>query len=230
MNSPAITKARADHAASASQTELERRLLAVPRPQPVLSRRAKKNLTTRQRELLDQLGEIFQNGFASLTMADLASQLGCSLRTLYGLAPSRDELVLVVVDRNLWQTGRQAMAAIQSDMAPLVALRAYLGAANLAVENTTEAFATDTANMAQWSNLGLAHTDYLIAVTSSLLEMAQDVGEIRDVDIAAAAHIIAGLGRSFAEPHIISAIRSTPTEAANEILDLFLAGLMARSS
>ena len=210
-------------------SELEQRLLAVPRPKPVLSRQAKENLTSRQRELLDQLGEIFHHGFASLTMADLASQLGCSLRTLYGLASSRDELVMLVVDRNLWRTGRQAMAVIQPDMAPLEALRAYLGAANLAVENTTQAFATDTANMAQWSDLGLAHTDYLVAVTSSLLEMAQEAGEIGNVDIAAAAHVIAGLGRTFAEPEMVSAIRSTPTEAANEVLDLLLTGLMSQA-
>ncbi len=209
-------------------SELEQRLLAVPRPQTVLSRQAKESLTRRQRELLDELGNIFHNGFTSLTMADLASQLGCSLRTLYGLAASRDELVMVVVDRNLWQTGRQAMAAIRPDMAPMVALRAYLGAANLAVENTTQAFATDTANMAEWSDLGLAHTNYLIAVTSCLLEMAQEAGEIGKVDIAAVAHVIAGLGRTFAKPDMISAIRSTPTEAANEVLDLLLAGLTAR--
>ncbi len=211
----------------AKASELERRLQAVRRPQPVLSRDAEADLTNRQREILDQLGEIFHHGFSSLTMADLASRLGCSLRTLYSLAPSRDELVMVVVDRNLWKTGRQAMAAIEPHMAPMEALRAYLGAANLAVENTTQAFATDTVNMAEWSDLGLAHTNYLIAVTSSVLGMAQEIGEIGNVDIAAVAHVIAGLGRTFANPDMISAIRSTPTEAANEVLDLFLVGLAA---
>ncbi len=211
----------------ANTNELERRLQALRRPQPVLSRDAEAGLTARQREILDQLGEIFHHGFASLTMADLASRLGCSLRTLYSLAPSRDELVMVVVDRNLWRTGRQAMAAIEPCMAPLQALRAYLGAANLAVQNTTESFATDTANMGEQSDLGLAHTNYLIAVTISLLEMAQEAGEIGKVDIAAVAHVIAGLGRTFAKPDMISTIRSTPTEAANEVLDLLLAGLGA---
>ena len=40
------------------------------------------------------------DGFADLTMAELATRLNCSLRTLYELAPSRDvpEVVLDVVE------------------------------------------------------------------------------------------------------------------------------------
>ncbi len=208
-------------------SELEERLGEVPRPKPVLSREAEEALTERQREILDQLGEIFQSGFASLTMADLAAKLGCSLRTLYGLAPSRDELVMVVVDRNLWAAGRVAMAAIGPDMEPLVALRSYLEAANRAVENTTEAFATDTAAMAEWSGLGASHNGYLVAMTAALLELAAERGDIGDVDVAATAHVVAGLGRSFAQPDMIPVIRSNPTAAANEVLDLLLAGLRA---
>ena len=56
---------------------------------------------------------LFAGGFATLTMAELAARLNCSLRTLYALAPSRDELVLVVVDRNLWRVGRAARDAVR---------------------------------------------------------------------------------------------------------------------
>ena len=44
-------------------------------------------------------------------MADLAARLNCSLRTLYGLARSREELVLMAIDRNLWAIGRSARTA-----------------------------------------------------------------------------------------------------------------------
>ena len=79
------------------------------------------------------------------TMADIAARAGCSLRTLYDLAPSRDELVLTVIDRNLRHIGRAAVDAMAPDMAPLEAIRAYLRAANLAVASTTPAFARDQA-------------------------------------------------------------------------------------
>ena len=76
------------------------RLRDVPAPLPVLDRVREQQLTDRQRDLLDRLVELFDEGFAHLTMADLAARLNCSLRTLYELAPSRDELVLTVIDRN----------------------------------------------------------------------------------------------------------------------------------
>jgi len=117
----------------------------VRRPRPVLGRERERRLTERQRELLDELEQLFEGGFADLTMAELAARLNCSMRTLYALAPSRDELVLIVVDRNLWRVGRAAQNAIEPDMAPLDALRAYLEAATVAVSRWTEAFARDLA-------------------------------------------------------------------------------------
>lgn len=215
---------------SVPQTELEQRLLAVPRPRRVLSREAKNSLTGRQREILDKLGAMFRHGFAHLTMADLASELGCSLRTLYNLAPSRDELVMVVVDRNLWATGKTAMAAIEPNMLPLDALRSYLRAANEAVASTTEAFARDSAAVSEWSGLGLAHNSYLVAVTECLLTMAIESGQVGNVDVAATAHVVAGLGHGFAQPEVIPVLRSTPAAAANDVLDLFLTGLAATAT
>ena len=77
-----------------ADSDLGRRLRAVPAPRPVLDRDREAQLTDRQREVLDGLGHLFDNGFAELTMAGIAAHVGCSLRTLYDLAPSRDELVL----------------------------------------------------------------------------------------------------------------------------------------
>ena len=109
----------------------------VRRPRPVLDRARERRLTERQRELLDHLGHMFDEGFADLTMAEIASRLNCSMRTLYALAPSRDELVMIVIDRNLWRIGRSAQQAIAEDMAPLDALRAYLEAAPGAPDRAT---------------------------------------------------------------------------------------------
>src|SRR3954465_2809359 len=126
-------------------SQMERGPRAIPAPRSMLSRDDLARLTPRQRQILDELGALFRDGFAELTMAELAAQLNCSLRTLYGLAPSRDELVLTVVDLHLWRVGREAMAAINDDMAPLDAVRAYLSAATVAVSRTNAAYARDLA-------------------------------------------------------------------------------------
>ena len=199
----------------------------VPAPHPVLDHERERQLTDRQRDVLDRLVELFNEGFSHLTMADLAARLNCSLRTLYGLAPSRDELVLAVVDRNLRSVGRTARDAIHSDMAPLEAIRHYLEAANVAVADTTEAFARDLATLPAGQRLSDQHSDYLVAVTRRLLDLAVERGDIDDVDTAAVARVTASLGRDLSRPDVFTTLRSTPKEAADAVLDLVLSGLTA---
>jgi len=194
----------------------------------VLARERERALTARQRELLDQLGGVFDGGFADLTMAGLAARLNCSLRTLYELAPSRDELVLVVVDRNLWRIGRTAANAIDPDMAPLDALRAYLRAATEAVSGTTQAFARDLAAVPAAQRLNDDHSAYLIAVAQSLLDLAVERGDIDPIDTAALARVMAGVGRDFSKPEVLATLRSSPKDAADAVVDILLAGLRRR--
>jgi AcrR family transcriptional regulator len=207
--------------------ETQRRLQAVRRPRPVLGRERERALTDRQRELLDQMEHLFANGFADLTMAGLAARLNCSLRTLYALAPSRDELVLVVVDRSLWRTGRVAREATAQDLAPLDAVRAYLEAATVAVSGWTEAFARDLAAVPAARELAGEHNEYLFAVTRTLLDLGVERGDIPDVDTAAVARVLAGLGGFFSRPDVIATLRSSPKAAADGVVDLVLRGLMS---
>jgi AcrR family transcriptional regulator len=207
--------------------DLLRRLRAVPIPPPLLDRHREQQLTDRQRELLDQLGAMFANGFARFTMGELAAQLNCSLRTLYALAPSRDELVMIVVDRHLRRIGRAAHEAIDTTMAPLDALRSYLEAATVAVSRTTEGFARDLAATPGAQRLSDGHNDYLVAVARSLLDLAAERGDIGDVDTAAVAKVMAGLGRDFARADTIPTLRSSPKEAADAVMDLILRGLQS---
>jgi len=54
---------------------------------------------------------------------EIAARVGCSLRTLYGIAPSKDELILSVVDRRLHRIGRAAIEVLDAEMPALDALR-----------------------------------------------------------------------------------------------------------
>ena len=198
----------------------------VIRPIPVLNREAAENLTTRQSEILDELTTRFDDGgFAHLTMAEIAAYVNCSLRTLYTLAASRDELVLIVVDRNLWRLGRGARKAIKADMAPIDAIRSYLRAANLAVANVTEDFARDCAAMPEAAALNQAHSSYVVAVTEALLNEAVRRGDIDRCNTAATAQVVAGLGRLFTDPTNIGRHRASPKKLADDMVDVILRGL-----
>jgi AcrR family transcriptional regulator len=223
---PAGPARRTRHSGTRPGTDTRHRLASVPRPRPVLDRERERMLTDRQRELLDRMEHLFAGGFADLTMAELASRLNCSLRTLYALAPSRDELVLICVDRQLWRIGRMAREAIVDDLAPLEAIRAYLEAATLAVSGWSDAFARDLARMPAAQGLAAAHTAYLFEVTRSLLELAVERGDVAaDVDTAAVAWTLAGLGRFFARPDVIHTLASSPKQAADGVAEIVLRGL-----
>jgi len=148
-------------------TDVLERLAAVPAPPPVLSRERAAELTPRQWEILDELGRLFDKGFVDVTMAELAGRLNCSLRTLYGIAESRDQLVLTVVDRNLRTIGRAAHRAINDEMSGLDAVKSYLAAANIAVSDTREEFARDMESIPAGVALSEAHSTYRPEVMGS---------------------------------------------------------------
>jgi AcrR family transcriptional regulator len=203
------------------------RFPGVRAPRPLLGPAAERRLTPRQREVLDELeGLVVQGGLAGLTMAQIAARLNCSLRTLYGIAPSKDELVLTVVDRRLHRIGRRAIVALDSSLSPLAALRAYLRTANEAVQPTTVAFAREFAGVAGAKRLLDAHEGYVVSVTESLLDRAVEEGEIGPTDTPALAHVLGGLGREFARPEVAErAVASSPKETADAITDVVLRGL-----
>ena len=213
---------------SAAPEKARVRVPGVRAPKPLLSREAERQLSARQLELLDELEEkLLRQGLADLTMAEIAGLLGCSLRTLYGIAPSKDELLLTVVDRRLHRIGRAAIEALDPSMPPLDALRAYLQAANQAVQPEAMTLAADLAKVVGAGRLFSAHESYLIAVTQSMLDRAVAEGQIAPVDTASVAHVLGGLGREFSRPDVAEIAQTSPKETADAISELILTGLLA---
>ncbi len=205
------------------------RFPGVRAPKPLLSREAERQLSARQLELLDELeAQLNAGGLAELTMAQIASRLGCSLRTLYAIAPSKDELLLTVVDRRLYRIGRDAIGTLDASMSPLDAVRVYLRAAHEAVQPEALALSTDLHSVSGAPRLFDAHEGYLVSVTQSLLERAIERGEIAPVDTAAVAHVLGGLGREFAHPNVAQMTQASPKDTADAIAELILEGLRAR--
>jgi AcrR family transcriptional regulator len=200
-------------------------LREVPRPRPILDPARERSLTDRQREVLDHLGVLFETGFADLTMATLAKRLNCSLRTLYVLAPSRDELVLMVVDRRLRSIGRAARAAVSDDMSPLETLRSYLHVVTVSLMGTSDAFARDLESVPSVNRLIDDHNDYVFSIACRLLELAVEQGEIPPMDIPALARVMAGLGWGLTRPAIKPLLATSPKEAADSIVDVIIRGL-----
>ena len=203
--------------------------LGVRAPTPLLSREAEQELSARQLELLAELeAQMLQGGLAQLTMAELAARLGCSLRTLYAIAPSKDELLLTVIDRRLRRIGRAAVDALDPALPPIDALRAYLHAAHEAVQPESLLLSADMAKVPGAQRLFDAHAGYLMAVTEKLLDRAVEEGQIAPLDTAAMAHVLGGLGREFARPEVAEIAEASPKETADAIAEVILQGLLAK--
>ena len=203
------------------------RLPGVRAPKPLLPPETERRLTARQRQLLDELEALVAaEGLAELTMAEIAAQMNCSLRTLYGIAPSKEELVLTVVDRRLHRIGRTAIGSLDASLSPLAALRAYLQAANEAVQPETVTFARNFADVPGAKRLLDSHEGYVIAVTQSLLDRAVAEGQIPPVDTASLAHVLGGLGREFASPELAAVAAAPPKDTADAITEIILRGLV----
>ena len=87
----------------------------------------------RHHEVMDRLENIIDEGKSYKTMADLASMLKVSLRTLYEIAPSKDELINLTINNVLTKHGKIAMEKIQTLDSPIEKLRVYLNTVNQAV-------------------------------------------------------------------------------------------------
>ncbi|HEU5487072.1 MAG TPA: TetR/AcrR family transcriptional regulator [Microlunatus sp.] len=106
-------------------------------------------LTSRQRQLVDQLADLFlAEGFAHLTLDDLAAQLGCSKRTLYALADSKEQLAVRTVRYFFKRATEQVEAAIARTRSPAARVTRYLEAVAEALRPAGREFRRDLARHA----------------------------------------------------------------------------------
>jgi AcrR family transcriptional regulator len=202
------------------------RFPGVRAPKPLLSPDTERRLTARQLQLLDELEELVTaGGLVELTMAEIAARVNCSLRTLYDISPSKDELVLTVVDRRLHRIGRAAVESLDASQTALEVLRAYLRAANVAVQPEAVLFSQNLADLPGAKRLLDAHENYVIAVTQSLLDRAAAEGQIEPIDTASLAHVLGGLGREFGRREVADVAAASPKETADAIAEIILRGL-----
>ncbi len=197
------------------------------RPRPLLSQRAEQQLGARHREILDQLEALFlQEGFAGFSVRELAAHVGCSRRTLYELAPSKDELVLLVFDRFLHRVGRAALESIDPSRPHAEQIRAYfLGGIEL--QRITQVFGDDLGDLPAARRLFDRHYGYVMAVTEQLVQRGIEAGEFRPVTPAVVAGLLAGGSQFFNQPDVQTDTGVALDVAVDEVLRLVTAAISA---
>jgi AcrR family transcriptional regulator len=199
-------------------------------PRPLLSARAEAQLSGRHRVMLDELEDLFLSaGFASSTMRDLAAHLRCSLRTLYEIAPSKQELVLLVLDRFFHRVGRNALAAIDPGAPVAERIRSYFGS-GVELQRWTVALAEDSAGEAEILRLADRHFTYVNAVLEQLIAEGVSRREMKAVDPKVAAAALGAAGVYLTRPDVTAHIGRLSQDVVDEALDIFLLGLSSDST
>lgn len=198
-------------------------------PRPLLSARAEALLSERHRAVLDRLEDLFlEAGFASFTMRDLAAELRCSMRTLYEIAPSKQELVLLVLDRFFHRVGRKALASIDPEASVAERIRSYFRS-GVELQRWTIALAEDSAGEADILHLSDRHFTYVNAILEQLIAEGVARGEMKPGDPKVAAAALGAAGVYLTRPDVTARIGRMSQEVVDEALDIFLLGLAIES-
>jgi AcrR family transcriptional regulator len=185
-------------------------------------------LTARQQDLLEQLESIIvEEGFCHLTVGSLASRLRCSRRTLYGLAPTKDELVLVVLDRRLRRTGRLAREQIAAVDDAADKIDAYLIRSGL--RPTSLRFAEDIARTPAAGRLFADHYRFAMAMLGNVLQDGMASGRIRSIDPIVIAEIIDAALERLSHPDVLRATGRSFFEVSEELSLLVRFGLVTET-
>ena len=209
---------------SAEPRALSRALL-VGAPRPLLSHRAEVALGARHRSVLDGLELLLRDGeLGSLTIGELAARLACSRRTLYELSPSKDQLLLLTLDRLMHRIGRTALTAIDADAPAAVQLRQF-ATASIGYAFRSEAY-DELVDVPGVRRALDRHYRFAATILERIVASGIDNGEFRSIDSSVAANVILASALHLALPDVIDDLGLSLEEAVTEMLDLVLAGLL----
>ena len=191
----------------------------------LISKKSVQPLTKKHKEVIDKLELMLEKGIPNHTMSQLAAKLKVSLRTLYEIAPSKDHLIRMTVNRILMRLGKEALEIVADIKSPIEKLKKYLQHVNQAVGPKFKVYLQNLGNNNKSKEMIDYHEDYITAYTKELLDTAIIQKEIKDIDTQAFALLLGGIGRDFAKDSNIKKLISSPEESANSITEIILNGI-----
>lgn len=181
----------------------------------------------RRKQIRDQLETIFlREGFRNLTIDSLAKRLHCSNRTLYQIAPSKEEMFLVVLDhwleriRHLGQQG----AMEQSD--PIKRVEAFLEPGVTETREASAAFVEDVRSYLPAKQMLGGHQEERMKVLECMVSEGITQGSFREVHAYLVSEVLLSAVTRIDEIDFQSRAGLTFSEAFGELYDLFLRGLV----
>jgi AcrR family transcriptional regulator len=185
-----------------------------------------RRLTPRQLQLQDALVElVLAEGFSAATVEDVAARLGCSKRTMYALADSKEQLALLVV-REFF---RRATAAVEDALAgtrsPTRRVTRYLEAVAEQLRAAGPAFRADVAAFAPAAEVYEQNTAAAAARVRELIDEGIRAGAFRRVPAAFVGEVVTATMRRITSGEIGAATGLDDAQAYSELARLVVAAI-----
>lgn len=170
--------------------------------------------TGRRAELLDHLVEMFlAEGFRGFGIGDLAARLRCSRSTLYAVAPSKEQIVLVVVRAYFRRAAERIEERVAAEPDPALRLHVYLTAVADQLAPASAAFHRDLAAYPPAAEVYADNTALAARRVQQLVTAGVQAGAMRAVDPVDAVFVGAAVAR------VMSGIQSGAIGAATGLDD-----------
>tara|TARA_B100000780_G_C21088671_1_gene438673 strand:+ start:276 stop:896 length:621 start_codon:yes stop_codon:yes gene_type:complete len=191
----------------------------------IISSKSIKPFSQKHKQVIDKLELMLEKGIPDHTMSELAANLKVSLRTLYEIAPSKNHLIRMTVNRILMRLGKEALDTVANIDSPIEKLKKYLQHANQAVGPKFKVYLQNLGNDNKSKEMIDYHEDYITSFTKQLLDEAVSINEIKKIDTQAFALLLGGIGRDFAKDINIKKLSDSPEKSANSITEIILDGI-----
>ncbi|WP_051969748.1 TetR/AcrR family transcriptional regulator [Kitasatospora azatica] len=180
----------------------------------------------RRSELFEELvALLITEGFAQLTLDDLAARLHCSKRTLYGLAGSKEQLVRAAVVHFFRRATVRVEAASAAETEPARRLAAYLRAVAAELAPVSAQFFDDLADFEPAAEVYERNTRAAAQRVRQLIDEGVAQGAFREVHVAFAAEVITSVMVRIQQRQVAAATGLADAEAYGHLAELLLHGL-----
>jgi len=173
----------------------------------------------RREELLDGLMRIIsERGFAKVGVAEVADELHCSVTTLYKIAPSKESLVLLAIQRFADQTLAKLDDCAERGTTPAERARIYFRAGARSMRTLSPEFREDV------ERYETIRASYLAALSGpfidrfvELLDLAAEAGEVRPINSRFLATLLRQMAISVRDEQLLQQTGLTAETAILEI-------------
>lgn len=181
----------------------------------------------RRTELFDALVDLLlAEGFAGLTLDDLASRLRCSKRTLYGLAGSKEQLVRAAVVHFFRHATERVEAAVAAADGPAEQVGAYFKAVADELAPASPAFFDDVAGFPPAAEVYERNTRAAARRVQQLVDAGVAAGAFRAVHAGFVGDAVSTLMVRIQQRGTAEATSLSDAEAYAHLRDLLLHALV----